>query len=514
MSHFLTQCPFCQTSFRISENQMRAANGVVRCGACREVFLAGQHRIFLKEKTAATEQPAPAVRPPEPAEPDAAAYDPDAHFWPAEEEVSAMQAEEQDILSWDEPEFSPAGDGVTIDVGADVEDDFLDDDLFFPWDDGGEGVPRDPGLPDQDDLHAEAEFPADAPAPPEDQPDTPEAWTAAWAGRLNPAGYHVTRIAVDCVLPPRDYLEDAATAANEAQADAPEDSGDAGIADDAATPDPYPGWNHAALAAQHPPRAAAVVTPVPVQAPVLVPDKVASEALPTSGLGAQTLAWFRSFREGRSQETPEPVAVDEKQRLRSSLSGLKHEDSLEPVAQENLAVLAEAPVELVAVNDPYRKWKFAGLILLALLLGGALGGQYLWFNLESLVREQRFAAITEPLCRYLTCPDNEVIDLTTLVTEELVVRSHPTADDALLVNFIFRNDAAREQPFPDVELNFTDNGGRVVANRVFTAADYLPEQMLLFTYMPAHSSLQISLELVDPGADATGYNLTFRNPRP
>ncbi|MFZ8928631.1 MAG: MJ0042-type zinc finger domain-containing protein, partial [Pseudohongiellaceae bacterium] len=55
MSHLLTQCPFCQTSFKVSDEQMQAANGVVRCGFCMEVFLARVGQAFQEEITGKTD---------------------------------------------------------------------------------------------------------------------------------------------------------------------------------------------------------------------------------------------------------------------------------------------------------------------------------------------------------------------------------------------------------------------------------------------------------------------------
>ena len=43
MSSFVTQCPHCQTCFRVSRTQLAAAQGVVRCGACMELFNAARH---------------------------------------------------------------------------------------------------------------------------------------------------------------------------------------------------------------------------------------------------------------------------------------------------------------------------------------------------------------------------------------------------------------------------------------------------------------------------------------
>jgi predicted Zn finger-like uncharacterized protein len=39
----VTQCPQCETAFRVSEQQLQLASGRVRCGTCLQVFVAAQH---------------------------------------------------------------------------------------------------------------------------------------------------------------------------------------------------------------------------------------------------------------------------------------------------------------------------------------------------------------------------------------------------------------------------------------------------------------------------------------
>ncbi|WP_339474734.1 DUF3426 domain-containing protein [Pseudomonas sp. RL_5y_Pfl2_69] len=67
---FVTQCPHCQTSFRVRHAQLGMARGVVRCGACLQVFNAAQQ---LLNQSTDTEQPpavvTPAVAAPEVIEP-------------------------------------------------------------------------------------------------------------------------------------------------------------------------------------------------------------------------------------------------------------------------------------------------------------------------------------------------------------------------------------------------------------------------------------------------------------
>jgi predicted Zn finger-like uncharacterized protein len=71
---FVTQCPNCRTSFRVSLAQLGAARGAVRCGACLHVFNAAQQLLEVGQAAAPaaiypTAEPAPPAKP----EPGAAA---------------------------------------------------------------------------------------------------------------------------------------------------------------------------------------------------------------------------------------------------------------------------------------------------------------------------------------------------------------------------------------------------------------------------------------------------------
>ncbi|MCG6577850.1 DUF3426 domain-containing protein [Pseudomonas sp. AF32] len=61
---FVTQCPHCHTSFRVSHTQLSVARGVVRCGSCLQVFNAARQ---LLEQRAAKEASAPIAPPTKPA---------------------------------------------------------------------------------------------------------------------------------------------------------------------------------------------------------------------------------------------------------------------------------------------------------------------------------------------------------------------------------------------------------------------------------------------------------------
>ncbi|MDP3367656.1 MAG: DUF3426 domain-containing protein [Pseudomonas sp.] len=65
----VTQCPNCRTSFRVSQAQLAAAHGAVRCGACLHVFNAAE-QLFGPRAAAPTSAAAKTVSAPAAAQPD------------------------------------------------------------------------------------------------------------------------------------------------------------------------------------------------------------------------------------------------------------------------------------------------------------------------------------------------------------------------------------------------------------------------------------------------------------
>ncbi len=72
MSSRVTQCPNCQTSFRVTDAQLNIANGAVRCGSCLHIFNAHEHWLGQTTPPAASPSspeskhsaPHPATAPP------------------------------------------------------------------------------------------------------------------------------------------------------------------------------------------------------------------------------------------------------------------------------------------------------------------------------------------------------------------------------------------------------------------------------------------------------------------
>lgn len=65
MAVHVTRCPHCQTSFRVRDEHLSAARGMVRCGSCLQVFKAAEHFIDGEAAPAVAKAPvtAPAKTP-------------------------------------------------------------------------------------------------------------------------------------------------------------------------------------------------------------------------------------------------------------------------------------------------------------------------------------------------------------------------------------------------------------------------------------------------------------------
>jgi predicted Zn finger-like uncharacterized protein len=223
-------------------------------------------------------------------------------------------------------------------------------------------------------------------------------------------------------------------------------------------------------------------------------------------------------RTSASKEKPEwlqrrdPPPPD-KAALHDYLATLEDEDDLEPLGADRLDDFDDEPVLLAEDRRSRSLLATTGLLLLSLLLIGTLLLQFVDQHLEALRQRNSFARFEPWFCAVLDCPPpaEPVTASSSLYSQELLIRSHPRLKGALELSFIFRNDADTAQPFPGLELSFKDPANTLLANRLLLPADYLPAELRPLTAMPAHSSVQVMLELVDPGAEAVNYTIAFRD---
>jgi hypothetical protein len=208
------------------------------------------------------------------------------------------------------------------------------------------------------------------------------------------------------------------------------------------------------------------------------------------------------------------TVAPEKRGLHQRLSALTANDEFDPVNDDQLDALETLPVTITHDNNFRSQAVHVALSFAALLLLLALPLPWLYTNRDTLANHPRFAFMAPLVCNYFTCKPSTDLDLTSIYSQQLLVRSHPRYQDALEVSFIFHNDATLPRPFPLVELAFSDLSNNLLANRLFKPQEYLPAELRQLAEMPAQSTVQVTLELEDPGKEAVNYTVKLYPPTP
>lgn len=179
---------------------------------------------------------------------------------------------------------------------------------------------------------------------------------------------------------------------------------------------------------------------------------------------------------------------------------------------QHLHALQPEPLQLMPVK-PKSRWLantvWTLLTLLALL---GLAGQYVFYHYEELVRQEQYRPWLGKLCQVLNCTLPPTVDISQIKSSNLVVRSHPEFIGALSVDAILYNRANFAQPFPMLELRFSDRHGQLIASRRFKPIEYLGGEMAGAKEIPPQTPVHIALDILDPGPGAVNYRLDFKSP--
>ncbi len=188
--------------------------------------------------------------------------------------------------------------------------------------------------------------------------------------------------------------------------------------------------------------------------------------------------------------------------------GRRYEAEGTPVNLEGISLPHEDPALLVRDHRRMvsaRSLKWLPPVLLMLFIGY---GQYVFFNMPVYAQRPEYRRYYLEFCRYAACDVPEYDDIEALKTRELSIRSHPGQPDALMVDALLLNDTDFRQVFPGLRLRFFGMGGRLVAGRTFKVHEYLGGELRGLRFIPARTEVRISLELFDPGEEASGYEMT------
>ncbi|MFK3920052.1 DUF3426 domain-containing protein [Pseudomonas fulva] len=435
---FVTQCPHCQTSFRVTHHQLSVARGVVRCGQCLQVFNAAKQ---LLEQNRSAPLP-PSSLPATEAAPAPAAPTP-AHVHPIvpDDEAWAQTAQALDELDLDkelerlERRHAPVqvreADQASMLQARRHEEDA--------------------------DEHLDEVFGTAA-----GEPFEPE--QAAAAPVLEPA-------------PQADSRREART---------------------------EPTFTTGLDAEDEPPLGSIVTDEdEPKLGAPLRPED--DDEVSIAGLTAhddEPLA--TSLRaDDEHDEAPLPMG-----RMEPEVT----DKAERPRRKEPLVDVVDDPLQL-GWEKPAPAWGkrllWGGLTLIAAAM---LALQYVWFHFDELSRQDQYRPLFEQVCPAVGCQVPSRVDVNRIKSSNLVVRSHPDFKGALIVDAIIYNRAPFAQPFPLLELRFSDLNGQLIASRRFKPAEYLSGELAGRGEMPSQTPIHIALDILDPGQRAVNYSLSFRSP--
>ncbi|WP_367598728.1 DUF3426 domain-containing protein [Pseudomonas fulva] len=435
---FVTQCPHCQTSFRVTHHQLSVARGVVRCGQCLQVFNAAKQLLEQNRSAPLPASPLPATQ----AVPAPAAPAPAPPIAP-EDEAWAQTAQALDELDLDkelerlERRHAP-GQVREVDQTSVLQARRHEEDADEHLDEVFGTAAGEPFEPEQ------------AAAAPVLEP-TPQAESRR-ESRTEPT----FTAALDTDAESEPPLGSIITDEDEPKLGAPlrsEDDDDASIAGLTAHDDE------------------------PLAASLRADDEHDEAPLPMGRL--------------------EPEITDQAER---------------PRRKEPLVDVVDDPLQL-GWEKPAPAWGkrllWGGLTLIAAAM---LALQYVWFHFDELSRQDQYRPLFEQVCPVVGCQVPSRVDVNRIKSSNLVVRSHPDFKGALIVDAIIYNRAPFAQPFPLLELRFSDLNGQLIASRRFKPAEYLSGELAGRGEMPSQTPIHIALDILDPGQRAVNYSLSFRSP--
>jgi len=166
----------------------------------------------------------------------------------------------------------------------------------------------------------------------------------------------------------------------------------------------------------------------------------------------------------------------------------------------------------LAVAEPEKTsiWKiFLGLLLSLLLAAILLAQLALFRNIEIVNAFPQTRPWLEQFCRYTPCRIHTQHEIDKIHIVERDIRAHPQNKNALQISATIINKARFGQPYPDIQVSLSDLTGTVVAQRRFTPDDYLGSLNSPFLLMKPGTPVHIRIEVLDPGRDAVSFEFQF-----
>jgi predicted Zn finger-like uncharacterized protein len=202
-------------------------------------------------------------------------------------------------------------------------------------------------------------------------------------------------------------------------------------------------------------------------------------------------------------EILEPQAFISDDEIDNAMSSRAH---YQDESKNYLANIEPGPLEMMDFSSPSAKrwlWR-AGVIIAGLLLLV----QIAIVRFDTLSKHPSYRPFFSSVCNLVGCSLPPLIDTQQIRTTNLIVRSHPRQQNALIIDAILINNAHFSQAFPALQLEFNDINDQLIASRQLQPDEYLRGELAGAKEMANNQPIQLSIEIVDPGERAVNYQLT------
>lgn len=146
----------------------------------------------------------------------------------------------------------------------------------------------------------------------------------------------------------------------------------------------------------------------------------------------------------------------------------------------------------------------AGLFLLL-----TLSVQYLHSHHDQFAAYPETRPLMKGLCKITGCSISPRRDLAAIKLLNHGIYSHPTAENALIIKALIRNQADFPQAYPGIELTLADLNDRKIALRRFGPGEYLSAKPAEDGLMPVNKNIPVHLQVLDPGQEAVAFEFEF-----
>lgn len=468
----VTQCPNCDTRFRVTESQLQVAAGRVRCGACLAVFEGTAHLSLDGETLNPGDDP-----------------DVDALLEELDEVTGGEPAEPPSLPSIGKGDLVPLSHSEMIESGDSEE-----------------------GLPDEL-LALEAELLAEM--------SVMEAEPRKVSSDQQEA--------VDVVLPTTDIdpqqgesthdeaVEELGEGLDEAIAEpfgieVPESLEDSAEGTDESTEEDI----QEDIQEDTEEHAVEIAAEGPVETEPLPPPETDDDTDNTEITEITEIAEDEQWLDDVADDVWQKSDADADAVSDSEEGEGKVEPESEPASEVEvieLEALSSAPEPgLTLYQDeeetkPRRSLVTKSLIVLALI---GLPVQVLWFQYDAWVRDLAYRPIYETICELADCVLPPMQDVSKIVSKKSFIRAHPERDEARIVDVLMVNNAEFAQPYPLIELVATNMQGQLVAGRRFKPAEYLQGDASADDLLAPRTPVHVSLEIQDPAEQALNFEIHFR----